>query len=159
MAEPAEVPKKRRRWRWIALALLMLLVGGPIAWRFRPLNEHERQVLGKYEVQFSPQIRTGEVPKWVLENLALSADRRYVHNFFGRNPRYEEHGSWEAERDVVILIPDLQPSTGTRWHSHVRRYVDWMLTPRRRVFRREGDELCEGQHDDFRFRRVHTADP
>lgn len=39
---------KRRRWPWLLLAASLLLTGGSIAWRFRPLNSTERQLVGTW---------------------------------------------------------------------------------------------------------------
>lgn len=39
---------KRRRWPWLLLAASLLLTGGSIEWRFRPLNSTERQLVGTW---------------------------------------------------------------------------------------------------------------
>lgn len=45
----AEIAKGRRRWPWWILAVVVLLLfGGPFAWRFRPLNAAERRMLGTW---------------------------------------------------------------------------------------------------------------
>lgn len=46
--EMSETTKKRRRWPWVILVALVLLIGGPIAWRCRPLTAVERAILGKW---------------------------------------------------------------------------------------------------------------
>jgi len=43
--------KSRRRWPWAILAVVLLLVGGPIAWRLRPLNAAERTLIGFWVVE------------------------------------------------------------------------------------------------------------
>ncbi len=48
MTGPGEVPKKRCRWPWVILVALVFLIGGSMAWRFRPLNPVERAILGKW---------------------------------------------------------------------------------------------------------------
>ncbi len=40
--------KKRRRWPWAILVVVLLLVGGAIAWQFRPLNAAELAIVGKW---------------------------------------------------------------------------------------------------------------
>lgn len=39
---------KRGRWPWIALATAVLFVGGPLAYRLRPLNAAERSLVGHW---------------------------------------------------------------------------------------------------------------
>lgn len=45
-----ETAKKRRRWPWAILVVVLLLAGGRIAWRFRPLNAAELAIVGKWAV-------------------------------------------------------------------------------------------------------------
>lgn len=48
-----ETAPKRRHWRWVILACVLLLVGGPIAWQFRPLNATERRLVGSWSIDDS----------------------------------------------------------------------------------------------------------
>jgi len=57
--------KRRRRWPWIVLAAVLLVVGGPIAWRFRPLNATERALVGRWKCVDDVSV------------FELSADRRF----------------------------------------------------------------------------------
>lgn len=43
-----ETVKRRHRWAWLVLAAVLLLVGGRVAWRSRPLNAIERRLVGDW---------------------------------------------------------------------------------------------------------------
>lgn len=58
------VARKNRRWRWGLLAPALLVIAGPIAGRWRPLNATERTLVGTWssgvpgtKLQFSPDRR------------------------------------------------------------------------------------------------------
>lgn len=57
--------KKRRRWPWIVLAVVLLLVALPVAWRLRPLSATERSLVGRWKSTDG------------VSSFHLSADRRF----------------------------------------------------------------------------------
>jgi len=98
--------KSRRRWPWAILAVVLLLVGGPIAWRFRPLNETERRLVGtwrsKYEAEYT---------------------FRLDHSF---ETAYGIRGRWSVSGSMLQLrtVPDFPTSLVS-----TRLYWDSILTP------------------------------
>lgn len=60
----SEIAARRRRWPWGVISVIVLVVGVPLAWKFRPLNATERKLLGTWES--SPKNR-----------LSFHADRRF----------------------------------------------------------------------------------
>lgn len=114
------VRKRRRRWPWMVLAALVL-VGGPLGWRFRPMNGAERQLVGTWEE--SPETREDEevldessgrfVPERTL--LRFTAARRFAY-WTDREP-YHEHASWSASATSLKASPDLGTMGLTAWLS------------------------------------------
>ncbi len=74
----------------MAVALVLLLVGAPLAWRLRPSNETERTLVGTWAfVSDDPQ------------RMHFRADRRLA--FSSDQILYEEIGSWTAAKDGLRL--------------------------------------------------------
>lgn len=40
--------KGRRRWPWLILVAALLVLGGPILWKYRPLNAEEQRLIGMW---------------------------------------------------------------------------------------------------------------
>jgi hypothetical protein len=92
-----ETANKRRRWPWVILGSLLLLIGGAIAWQlrpgFRPLNAFEVSLLGTW--RSSDEMR-------LFDEIALTADRRFVlvkGHVSGAKP----NGRWAASSGTLIL--------------------------------------------------------
>lgn len=45
----AETSINRRRWLWLILSAVLILIGGPIVWRLRPLNALEKRLVGEWQ--------------------------------------------------------------------------------------------------------------
>ena len=45
-----ETAMHRRRWPWLVLVAALILMGGAIAWRFRPVNTAESAFVGRWVV-------------------------------------------------------------------------------------------------------------
>lgn len=115
-----ETVRTRRRWLWMVLAALVL-VGGPLGWRFRPMNGAERQLVGTWEE--SPETREDEegldessgrfAPERVF--LRFTAARRFAC-WTDREP-YEEHASWSASATSLKASPDLATVGLPAWLS------------------------------------------
>lgn len=80
---------KRRRWPWVVLAALLIVGGGPIAWRLRPLNAEERSVIGiwRCRVPHAPSTFT----------ITFTDDRRYL--LVRGNFQDTEEGNWFLSGD------------------------------------------------------------
>lgn len=76
--------RTRRRWPWVVLATAILLIGGRVAWRFRPLNATERALVGRWaNTEAGPGFECG-------------ADRRFF-------PTSAEAGEWSAREGVLSI--------------------------------------------------------
>ena len=82
--------KKRRLWPYIAVALLLLFVGGPLAWLFRPLNATERKLVGTWLF-----VSDG------TQRMQFRADRRLAYSN-GQDP-VEDIATWTAAEDGLRL--------------------------------------------------------
>lgn len=89
----AETTPRRRRWPWWIAGAVLLLVAGPIAWSFRPLNTVERRLLGKWRSPTSdPSISV---------TYTFTPDRRAVFDTgFGLPPL---HGTWSASSSGLLM--------------------------------------------------------
>lgn len=86
---PVSDVRKPRRWPWGVLVVLALSVGGPIAWRFRPLNAIEKTLVGRWQL-----LADGSAYE-------LDARRRYLH------PGTGGRGSWSASQGRIVFRSDL----------------------------------------------------
>lgn len=75
-----EIPIRRRRWPLWLLAVVLLLIAGPIAWRWRPLNATERALLGTWRIA-QPNVSGAAFSSL---DTTYTADRRWVI----RNPAH-----------------------------------------------------------------------
>jgi len=95
-----EIVKKRRRWPWVILGSLLLLIGGAIAWQFRPsfrpLNAFELSLLGTW--RSSDQLR-------IADEFVFTADRRFVL-VNGHVVGVEPQGRWAASPGTLTLYFD-----------------------------------------------------
>ena len=86
VSETNQTPR-RRRWPWIVLAGLLIVVGTPLAWMYRPLNGSERRLAGSW--------RTDRA------SLELGANRRFQYIALPGAPPMV--GTWSASGDHLIL--------------------------------------------------------
>lgn len=106
-----ELVPKRRRWWWLVLVAGLLLLGAPLARRFRPLNGTERALVGRWKGDY------GE--------MTLSPDRRFEFGdpAFGEGP--DATGTWTATDDQLFIYLDL-PAPAT-WGDVWRRTRSFLL--------------------------------
>lgn len=107
----SETVTRRRRWPWVVLAMVVLLVAGPLAWKYRPLNATERKLVGVWalvsqpeqKIRFSPSRRIGN-NMHSTTSLATGVETTEFGDF-------QDFGSWAASsRGVrVDLDPELMP--------------------------------------------------
>jgi len=94
----SDTVKKPRRWPWIVLAAVLLLICGPIAWRTRPLNATERRLVGHWRCKDRDLM------------LSLAANRRFQMAEIPVNALPLE-GRWTATASSLIIVPDAAPET------------------------------------------------
>lgn len=106
MAVPSSTAKKRHRWSWVILGSLVLLIGGPLAWKFRPLNQLELRLVGTW---YQHQYQTSDTSNngiWTF-----FADRSYS------TPMH--FGSWAIINGRLRLEP-----TARRSNAHFSTSFD-----------------------------------
>jgi hypothetical protein len=86
---------KLRRRHFVLLAVV-LMIGAPIAWRYRPLNEFERKMVGHWETR-----RDMSAP------LLFTADRRFSAGWIDRG--LAVGGQWRMDAERLALKPDPTP--------------------------------------------------
>lgn len=94
---PSTTPK-RRRWPWVILAGVLLLVGGPIVWQFRPLNATEKALVGVWR---------GGWP--TVTELTFSPDRRYRRLIVRNQNQWPlSRGAWHAADQQLSMKQTFQ---------------------------------------------------
>lgn len=108
MIETGDTLKKRRRWPWVALAFVLCLVGGPLAWQLRPLNATERALVG-----------TWDCDKRTMDEgtLTFTSNRRYTQQM----GRLVIPGSWRVVDGALVLRSDPVPPPTTVWSRLLSR--------------------------------------
>ncbi len=104
--------KKRRRWPWVVLVTTLVIVGGPLAYRFRPLNAAERALVGRWTDN------GGEF----ATIFQLNPDRTMVED--------ETVGSWSASGTALYLHTPLEATEGLHWRARVSLYLSNIFSPR-----------------------------
>ncbi len=96
-----EIVKKRRRWPWAVLAVVVLFIGAPIAWQFRPLNSTERALVGRWQH-----------PLGVDAIYQFGSNRRCTLTFPSSPPNFAVHGSWSASDSQLQIAVNHITSPG-----------------------------------------------
>ena len=127
-----ETAKRRRHWRWVILAVVLLLVGGPIALRFRPLNATEKAIVGRWKSSFFVGIHE------------FHANRRFRHSITDRR------GSWAAANGRISFWVDPSPELPVQaWPRRLKSYVRSMLAPPTYAIRFEGPDRFYSDSNEF----------
>jgi hypothetical protein len=102
--------KRRRRWPWVVLAAVLVLVGGTIAWQNRPLNATERELVGHWRCKSRSL------------TCSFAANRRFQFDDTDVNAIPFE-GRWSATDSSLVLWLDIDPELPlpTRVHSFAAR--------------------------------------
>ncbi len=141
---------KRRRWPWIILAAVLLFVGGPVAWQYRPLNATEKALVGVWR---------GGWP--TITELTFSPDRRYRRLIVRNQDRWPlSGGAWHAADQQISMKQTFQerpdpPAFLARLERYFRR------PKRSRIEFLDADRfrLIESDGDTIEFRREATETP
>lgn len=106
--------EKRRRWPWAVLALGLILAGGPLAWRFRPMNSTETALVGRWT--------------WTKygNTCDFEANRRYT---LKRQGFAALTGRWSASASSIRLSPDAAGSPGLLSRQTLRRAQSLLFPP------------------------------
>ncbi len=126
------------------LAAVVLLIGGPVAWSYRPLNSVERAVVGRW---------------WDRDYrgmIELGADRRFQANVSSARLSLRE-GSWRASGTSIDLSedrPDLIRGS-LPWTMRLRSYLSSFSTPPTQLRLDGPDRLWLADED---FDRLHDVD-
>jgi len=102
-----ETVRKRRRWPWVVLAVVLLLIGGPIGWQLRPLTATERQLVGRWG------------PSTGVVMYHFRADRRFSIQDFG--------GTWHVSSGSIIFHQDPTDTAGYSPIVRAKIYVQRIL--------------------------------
>ena len=107
----SEAFKKRRRWRWVMAATILLLLVAVFGWRYRPLNSTERTLIGVWQ---EPE---------GLGEFRFESNRRFVSSS-NRNKEPDMTGGWSASPGMLALGSDvsLRNLTGLAWGTAVKVY-------------------------------------
>jgi len=111
----SETAKRRRRWPWLFLAALLVLVGGPVAWQFRPLTPAERALVGHWRSSVHDA------------DYHLSSDHRFQLTLdLGDQESLPVRGSWTASGSSfhVRAVPG-----GSPWKNPLRHWCAWISAP------------------------------
>jgi len=115
----SETVKNRRRWPWLVLFVLALLIGGPLAWRLRPLNSAERALLGEwYGAKASVRGRA------VRGTVIFSADRRFLSR--SGNGSYLNRGSWRVTASGLLDFTT-DSKAPLRWADMPSALLSWFV--------------------------------
>ncbi len=121
--------KKRRLGAWIGLAVVLLCAIAPLVWRYRPLNQTERALLGTWKPdEFS---RTANP----ADRITLTADRRFVWRMDDSGTAIRvpfTYGCWSASNEGLFFKLDSPKPTSVadRIRNVVTRVFDQGATIR-----------------------------
>ena len=115
-----ETAKRRRRWPWIVLAGVLILIAGALAWPFRPLNPTEQQLVGRW-------LYGSEV------HIQFDANRRYHVPMFTTKSgiselTFQERGNWTASDGQVTLFYDALDEN-LPWRVRASNFVRDVIRP------------------------------
>ena len=102
----SESPKSRRRWLRVLAALVLFAFAAPIAWRYRPLSDSERPLVGTW------RIHRNDLKDSVL---TFTGDRRFQSQTIHRPPLQPPptaspvySAGWRVAEGTLILKGDLE---------------------------------------------------
>lgn len=112
MSEPESL---RRRWPYAVLGIVLLGMGLPTAWRFRPLNPTEQLAVGHWGTSSDSDL--------VLESITLTRGRRFHRTRYAGSQSLETTtGTWEGSDGQIVL--SLDEPFRDRWRRRLLEYLD-----------------------------------
>jgi hypothetical protein len=115
-------PRRRFQRRYVVGLGVFAIIGGCVAWTFRPLNSTERRLAG---ILFSPGGKQG--------GFCLRSNRRCMYLHPGQSgPPYEfvACGTWTAT-ETQLLIDDKSMSISvTNWREFREQFRIWLNSTR-----------------------------
>ena len=110
-----EIATHRRRWPRVAVAVLLLPVGGLLAWRFRPLNSAEKAFVGQ----------------WHNSNSEIYGVRFYADHSWAGKEIGGITGVWSAQGNTLSMRPRMafKDYRNLPWRMGVSRYFQTLISP------------------------------
>ena len=126
--------KKRRRWPRIVLAGLILIVGAPIAWRFRPLSAAERTLVGRwgstdglssFDLSANRRFHWESVDKGFVYGLSATHRSQPILFHMVDSRFLTMDGHWSATRSFLSFRDDVEPDNFPflPWLGRMRAYA------------------------------------
>ena len=108
----SETVQQCRRGPWLALGAVLLVVGGLIAWQYRPLNGAEKSLVGRWTLVGAE------------EQVELRSDRRLL---CGGEPA----GTWSASANSLSLRSwmSVRYLSGRLWLDRIGVFFQTRLVP------------------------------
>jgi len=118
-----ETVKKRCRWPWVIGTVALALIGGPIAWEFRPLSATEKRLVGDWYDPIQPEagirfygdrryeaIEMLDPPPTYVNTVVrgVPVQSEAMPSSGDRKIRSVTKGSWHAEGNQVTRSPDVE---------------------------------------------------
>lgn len=116
----SETVTRRRRWPWVVLAVLLLLVAGPLAWKYRPLNATERKLVGVWAVASKPEQKIRFSPSRRIGNNMHSTTSLATGVETTEFGDFQDFGTWAASSDGVRFDPDPEFMPPQPWSERVQ---------------------------------------
>ena len=133
-ADMSDTPKKRRRWPWMILVGVLLLVGAPIAWRFRPLNATERTLVGHwkgadsvttFELSANRRFHWESVDKPFVDGVSATHRSQPLLFHMVDSRLLTMEGDWSATRSSLSFQDDVDTDNFVflSWLNRLRAYA------------------------------------
>ena len=111
--------RARRRWILFGTAVLLLMLGAPWAWRYRPMSARERALLGTWRLSsMSPSL---------CDEFTFTRDRCFTARSVKSG--WEVTGTWRGSANEVLMFTPYPPLP-IGWavaEVYVRRFLDGQL--------------------------------
>ena len=125
--------KKRRRWPWILLGVL-LAAGGPLSWHLRPLNSTERSLIGRWKsvrgiatvtLSSDGRFRWESVDEKFIEGFSATHRSQPLLRHMVDSRLLTMEGTWSATSSSLSFHDDVDGDNFVflSWLGRLRAYV------------------------------------